>query len=65
MPWEYVKHSQRAGRHGAGPMGHPEGAAGSQAEHCRASQIALDACSERDEQSPGAFPQAALEASVQ
>lgn len=55
MPREYMKHSQKAGRHGAGPMGHPEAAAGSQAESCRASQMALDAGSERNEQSPGAF----------
>lgn len=55
MPREYMKHSQKAGRHGAGPMGHPEAAAGSQAESCRASRMALDAGSERNEQSPGAF----------
>lgn len=56
MPWEYLKHSQRAGRRGTGPTGHPEAAAGSQAEYCKASQTASDACSERSEQSPGAFP---------
>lgn len=37
-------------------VGHPEAAAGSQAEYCPASQMALDAFSERNGQSFGAFP---------
>lgn len=50
MPREYMKHSERAGRHGTGPMGHPGAAVGSQAESCRVSWMALDAGSERNEE---------------